>query len=116
MATLSYKFRIEPNQTQATALSERLGDFCQLYNAGLEQRIEAWRRQGISITYKMQADELKATRCAAPELARWSFSGEQQVLRRLDKTFKAFFARLSASLAFERALGSTLLSSVSAMA
>jgi len=32
-------------------------------------------------------------RCAAPELARWSFSVEQQVLRRLDKTFKAFFAR-----------------------
>ena len=32
-------------------------------------------------------------RCAAPELARWSFSAEQQVLRRLDKTFKAFFAR-----------------------
>jgi putative transposase len=41
----------------------------------------------------MQADELKAVRCAAPELARWSFSAEQQVLRRLDKTFKAFFAR-----------------------
>jgi putative transposase len=26
-------------------------------------------------------------------LARWSFSAEQQVLRRLDTTFKAFFAR-----------------------
>ena len=41
----------------------------------------------------MQAAELKAVRCAIPELARWSFSAEQQVLRRLDKTFKAFFAR-----------------------
>src|SRR5690606_31568554 len=41
-----------------------------------------------------QADELKAVRCAAPELARWSFTAEQQVLRRLDKTFKAFFTRL----------------------
>jgi putative transposase len=41
----------------------------------------------------MQADELKAVRCAEPNLARWSFSAEQQVLRRLDKTFKAFFAR-----------------------
>jgi putative transposase len=90
---LSYKYRIEPNQTQAAALDDMLGDFCQLYNAGLEQRIAAYRRQGISVTYKMQADELKAVRCAAPELARWSFSAEQQVLRRLDKTFKAFFAR-----------------------
>lgn len=89
---LSYKYRIEPNQTQAAALDDMLRDFCQLYNAGLEQRIEAYRRQHISVTYKMQADELKAVRCAAPDLARWSFSAEQQVLRRLDKTFKAFFA------------------------
>jgi hypothetical protein len=79
---LSYKYRIDPNQTQAAALDDMPGDFCQLYNAGLEQRIEAYRRQGISVTYKMQADELKAVRCAAPELARWSFSAEQQVLRR----------------------------------
>jgi putative transposase len=93
MALLSYKYRIEPNRTQAAALGEMLTDFCQLYNAALEQRIDAWRRRHVSVTYKMQADELKAVRCAAPELARWSFSAEQQVLRRLDKTFKAFFAR-----------------------
>ena len=36
---------------------------------------------------------MKAVRCAAPELARWSFSAEQQVLRRLEKAFKAFFRR-----------------------
>lgn len=93
MATLSYKYRIEPNRTQAAALGEMLADFCQLYNAGLEQRIVAWQRRRVSVTYKMQADELKAVRCAAPEFARWSFSAEQQVLRRIDKTFKAFFAR-----------------------
>jgi putative transposase len=93
VATLSYKYRINPNHTQAVALGEMLADFCQLYNAGLEQRIQAWRRQSVTVTYKMQADELKAVRCAAPELARWSFSAEQQVLRRVDKTFKAFFAR-----------------------
>jgi putative transposase len=42
-----------------------LRDFCGLYNAGLQQRIEAYRRRGISVTYNMQADELKAVRCAA---------------------------------------------------
>lgn len=93
MPTLSYKFRIEPTRAQAAALGEMLADFCQLYNAGLEQRIDAYRRRGVSVTYKMQADELKAIRCAAPDLARWSFSAEQQVLRKLEKTFKAFFAR-----------------------
>jgi len=90
---LSYKYRLEPNRTQAMALSEMLADFCGLYNAGLQQRIEAYRRRSVSVTYKMQAAELKAAREAAPELARWSFSAEQQCLRRLDKTYKAFFRR-----------------------
>ena len=90
---LSYKYRVEPTPAQKTALGEMLRDFCGLYNACLEQRITAYRRCGVSINYKMQADELKAVRCAAPEYARWSFSAEQQVLRRLDKAFKAFFRR-----------------------
>ncbi len=90
---LSFKFRIEPNRAQAAALSEMLKDFCRLYNAGLEQRIDAYRRRGLSLSYKDQALELRAVRIAEPDLARWSFSAEQQVLRRLDKTFKAFFRR-----------------------
>lgn len=89
----SYRYRLSPTKSQRDSLAVMLGDFCSLYNAGLEQRIDAWRRRRVSLTYKMQADELKAVRVAAPELARWSFSAEQQVLRRLDKTFKAFFAR-----------------------
>lgn len=90
---LSYKHRIEPNKTQGVALAAMLGDFCKLYNAGLEQRIDAYRRRGVSLRYKDQANELKAVRLAEPDLARWSFSAEQQVLRRLEKTFGAFFAR-----------------------
>jgi transposase len=91
MSVLSYKYRIEPNKAQSAALAD-IADFCRLYNACLVQRRDAWRRQ-ISVGYTMQAAELKAVRCAIPELTRWSFSAEQQVLRRLDKTFKAFFAR-----------------------
>lgn len=93
MALLSYKYRIEPNRTQAAALGEMLADFCRLYNAGLEQRITAYQRRRVSVTYGMQAAELKEVRVLGDGLERWSFSAEQQVLRRLDKTFKAFFAR-----------------------
>lgn len=91
---LSYKYRVYPNRAQRLALADMLGDFCALYNAGLQQRIEAWQRQGLSLSYGNQALELKATRAAHEGLARWSFSAEQQVLRRLDKAFKAFFARI----------------------
>lgn len=91
---LSYKYRVYPNRTQHLALSEMLRGFCDLYNAGLQQRIEAWNRQRTGLTYGMQANELKACRAADDGLARWSFSAEQQVLRRLDKVFKAFFGRI----------------------
>ena len=53
MAVLSYKYRIEPNRAQASAFGSMLADFCQLDNAGLEQRIAAYRRRGISVSYKM---------------------------------------------------------------
>lgn len=91
---LSYKFRVYPNRVQQVALADMLRDFCELYNAGLQQRIEAWQRRSVSLSYGMQATELKATRAVHDGLARWSFSAEQQVLRRLDKAFKAFFGRI----------------------
>lgn len=90
---LAFKYRIEPNRAQTAALSNMLADFCHLYNAALEQRIDAYRRRGVSINYNMQAAELTVVRREMPEIARWSSSAEQQVLRRLDKTFKAFFSR-----------------------
>ena len=43
--------------------------------------------------YGDQAAELRAVREAEPNLARWSFSALQQVLRRLDQSFVAFFKR-----------------------
>src|ERR671927_1607016 len=91
---LSYKYRLYPNRTQIAALEAMLGAFCELYNAGLQQRIEAYRRQGKTLCYADQANELKAVRAVDERLASYSFSAEQQVLRRLDKAFKAFFRRL----------------------
>lgn len=91
---LSFKYRLFTTAAQEAALTDMLGAFCDLYNAGLQQRIEAYRRQGISLRYGNQAAELKAVRAADERLAGYSFSAEQQVLRRLDKTFSAFFGRV----------------------
>jgi putative transposase len=93
VALRSYKYRLYPNRAQDAALSEMLRDFCGLYNACLQQRIEAYRRCGITLRYGHQAAELKAVRLAEPSLARWSFSALQQVLRRVDQTYTAFFKR-----------------------
>jgi putative transposase len=91
---LSYKYRLEPNKTQCEILSGMLGDFCELYNAGLEHRIEAYRK-GVSIRRNEQIVTLPIIRRDAPDThGRWSCTAQQQVLRKLDKSFKAFFARI----------------------
>lgn len=94
MALRSYKYRIRPNRARGEALDAMLRDFCDLYNACLQQRIEAYRRREVSLRYGHQAAELKA--CRADDLdglGRWSSSALQQVLRRLDQTYVAFFKR-----------------------
>src|SRR4051812_9952555 len=83
----SFKYRVRPNKAQASLLDEMLLDFCGLYNAGLQQRIEAYRRRGKTLRCFDQTSELKAVREAEPNLARWSFTALQQVLRRLDQTY-----------------------------
>lgn len=90
---LSYKFRVYPNRTQAAALGEMLRDFCQLYNAGMEHRIEAYRK-GVSVKCNEQIVTLPIIRRDIPEQGRWSCTAQQQVLRKLDKSFKAFFGRI----------------------
>jgi putative transposase len=91
---LSFKHRLYPTKAQGEALTEMLGALCDLYNAALQQRIEAYQRRGVTLRYGQQASELKAVRAADERLAGYSFSAEQQVLRRLDKAFSAFFRRL----------------------
>jgi putative transposase len=90
---LSYKYRIEPNRTQDAALSKMLRDFCRLYNAGLEHRIEAYRK-GVSVKVNEQIVTLPIIRRDIPDQGRWSCTAQQQVLRKLDKTFHAFFGRI----------------------
>jgi putative transposase len=91
---LSYTFRLYPNKEQREALDATLEGHRQLYNAALEERREAYRKQGVSVSYKMQADQLKALRREVEEIGFLNFSSMQQTLRRLDKALSAFFERI----------------------
>lgn len=73
-----------------------LAAFCDLYNCALEQRRDAYARCRKTISYVDQCNELIAVRDADARLAHFGFTAEQQILRRLDKTFKAFFRRVKA--------------------
>jgi transposase len=58
MPRLSYKYQLYPTRSQYTALTAMLGTFCNLYDAALQQRSEAWRR-GKSLQHLDQANEPK---------------------------------------------------------
>src|ERR1035441_1825856 len=90
---LTYKYRLYPTAPQAAFLDGELREACSLYNAALEERIGAWKTCHTSINYYDQANQLKAMR-ADGCLTLANFSCCQDVLRRVDKTYKAFYARL----------------------
>ncbi|KAA0577927.1 transposase [Azospirillum sp. B21] len=87
-------YRLYPSRSQSAALSAALRLHQQLYNAALEQRIDAYRRRRVSLTYADQCHDLTALRQECPEFATLNCSSQQVTLRRLDKAFKAFFERV----------------------
>src|ERR1041384_6834995 len=91
----AYKYRLYPTDVQLQALETQLGEACRLYNAALQERRDAYQRAGRSLTYYDQANQLKDIRSAG-DCGLSNFSASQDVLRRIDKTFKAFFARCKA--------------------
>ena len=88
----AYKFRIYPNRQQEVQLELTLDTCRHLYNTALADRKNAYEVDGISRTYEDQAARLVA------EKKDGNFKGVfsqvlQDVLRRMDKSFKSFFRK-----------------------
>jgi putative transposase len=92
----AFLYRLYPNRPQSDKLTGLLDTARHLYNAALQERRDAYRMQGKSLNYYDQAGELKELRHELPEVAQLNFSATQDMLRRLDKSFKAFFRRVRA--------------------
>jgi putative transposase len=93
-ARRSYVFRAYPTRPQEGRAVKLLRDHCDLYNAALEERREAWRMQKTPVSYGMQSAQLKDIRAADPGgQGRHSFTAQQQTLRRLSDAFAAFLKR-----------------------
>jgi putative transposase len=90
----AFKFLAYPTRPQEGRAARLLADHCDLYNAALEERREAWRMRRVSISYGTQSAQLKDIRRADPDgQGRHSFTAQQQTLRRLNTVFAAFYAR-----------------------
>ncbi len=90
-------YKLYPTPTQGARLLDLLRSHKDLWNAALEERIDAYRKAGKSISYAQQCASLTQIRGELPEdWATMNCSSQQITLRRLDKAFTAFFRRVKA--------------------
>lgn len=90
----TFKYRLYPTKPQQAALFETLRLTRQLYNGGLEQRREAYRKQGKTLSAYDQHKELTALKAECPEFTQVYSHVLQDVFDRLDKAYKSFFTRI----------------------
>jgi putative transposase len=91
----TYELRIRPNLAQRGAFEYVLRDSAETYNAGLQERKEAWKLQRKNITLYEQFSELTELR-KDERFAKIAVDIQREPLRRLDRAFKAFFRRVKA--------------------
>jgi putative transposase len=96
MSKQACKFRWYLTRKQQERLQWTLDRARELYNAALQERRDAYRIAGKSITYYDQATQLPEIKQDGEEYQNIHSQVLQDVLRRLDKAFKAFFRRVKA--------------------
>jgi putative transposase len=90
----AFKYRLYPTTQQDAALQDLLEAGRRLYNTALEQRRSMWRSHRIGLNYYDQAAQLKEARDADDILKLLNYSACQDILRRLQKSFVAFFRHI----------------------
>src|SRR5439155_26976119 len=92
----AFIYRLYPTAKQAEHLTWVLDRCRELYNAALEERREAYRMAGKTRGYCEQARELPGLKEDCPEYKRVGSQVLQDVLKRVDLAFRAFFRRFKA--------------------
>ena len=93
MSRRTFKYRLYPNRRQREKLQVTLEVCRELYNAALQERREAWSSHRKSIHYVEQANQLPEIKAVREDVRAVHSQVLQNALRRIDKTFKAFFLR-----------------------
>jgi len=91
----AYKFRLYPTRKQIATLEWTLHRCKELYNAALQERRDAYHLAGVSVFYEMQAEQLPVIKQLREEYQNIHSQVQQDVLKRLDKAFDAFFRRVA---------------------
>src|SRR5688572_27801337 len=89
--TRTYRFKLKPTRAQHERLRAALEHSRQLYNAALEERIDAYRKTGRGRTFFDQCKALTELR-ADPTYSQFPAIMQRGALRRVDRAFRHFFA------------------------
>lgn len=89
-------YKLYPTAAQERAMWECHKLHCDLYNAALQERIDAYRLAGKSIGFAAQCKSLTEIRADHPEYRALNAQSAQVTLKRLDLAFAAFFRRVKA--------------------
>jgi putative transposase len=91
----AFRYKIRRPSKAVVQRFEQTLDLCrELYNAALQERRDAWKLNRISISYVEQANQLGEIKAVRDDLETVHSQVLQDTLKRLDKTFKAFFSRI----------------------
>ena len=90
----TFKFKLEPTKKQIEKIEWTLWKCRELYNSLLEQRKFAYKHRGLSLSFYTQKAELPVLKKLIPEYKMVHSQVLQNVVERLDKAYKAFFARI----------------------
>ena len=90
----SFKYRLYPNKTQQQMIEDTMEHCRLLYNRLLTERKEAYEKFGHTLSYVAQANSFPMRKQAIPALQSVHSQVLQDVAKRLDKAFDAFFRRV----------------------
>src|SRR5262245_57006345 len=93
----TFKYRLKPAPDQESLLERTLMLCRHVYNGAVEERREAWRLCGVSVTYFQQKAELPGIKEAMPEYDEVNAQVLQDVVQPVDRAFQAFFRRVKAA-------------------
>jgi putative transposase len=90
----TYKYKLQPTAEQEGTLAFVVRRCRELYNAGVQERRDAWQKCGVSITAAGQSAQLPEIKDVRPEYCDVHSQVLQDVITRLDRAFQAFFRRV----------------------
>ncbi len=91
----AFKFKIKrPSKAIVQRFEQTISVCRELYNSALRERIDAYKINRVSISYQDQQNQLPEIKLLRFDLKDVYSQVLQDALKRLDKTFQAFFGRI----------------------